>query len=109
MIKSNAKELINALAEGQAVQFSFIKKDGSLREALGTLKPELYLDNMPKGTGKERKGIITFFDLELNEWRSLKETTDIFIKFVFKKSKGFDCEKHIVSDTLANALFNSVK
>ena len=56
MIKSQAKELISALAESQAVDFSFIKKDGTLRKAIGSLKPELYLDNIPKGNGKERKG-----------------------------------------------------
>ena len=109
MIKSQAKELINALAEGQAVDFSFIKKDGTLRKAIGTLKPELYLDNIPKGNGKDRKGIVTFFDVTIGEWISLREDTDIFINAIYKKSKGFDCEKHIVSDTLANALFNSVK
>lgn len=109
MIKSDAKELIKALAEGQAVDFSFIKKDGSLRKAIGTLKPELYLDNIPKGNGKERKGVVTFFDVTIGDWRSLRESTDIFINALYKKSGGFDCSKHIVSDDLANALFNTHK
>jgi hypothetical protein len=108
MNKATAKELIKALAENQAVQFSFVKKNGEVREALATKQQELYLKHTPKTNRKEAKGTITFFDLAINEWRCLREDAEIKIKFAFKKSAGFDCEKHIVSDTLANALFNSI-
>jgi hypothetical protein len=108
MNKSTAKELIKALAENQAVQFSFVKKNGEVREALATKKEELFADQSPKGR-RESKNTITFFDLAINEWRSLRNDTEIVIKFAFKKSAGFDCEKHIVSDRLAQALFNTHK
>jgi hypothetical protein len=107
MNKATAKELIKALAENQAVQFSFVKKNGEVREALATKQQELFLKHTPK-TRKEARGTITFFDLAINEWRCLREDAEIKIKFAFKKSAGFDCSKHLVSDTLANALFNSI-
>lgn len=108
MNKSTAKELIKALAENQAVQFSFVKKNGEIREAIATKKEELFAEHTPKGR-KEAPSTITFFDLAINEWRSLRKDTEITIKFAFKKSAGFDCEKHIVSDKLAQALFNTHK
>jgi hypothetical protein len=39
---------------------------------------------MPKGTGKERKGVVTFFDVTIGDWRCLREETDIFINALYK-------------------------
>jgi hypothetical protein len=85
MNKTTAKELIKALAESQAVQFSFVKKNGEIREALATKQQELFLKHIPKTNRKEAKGTITFFDLAINEWRCLREDAEINIKFLFNK------------------------
>ncbi len=52
------------------VHFSFKKKDGSIREAFGTLHPEKII--IPESGQKinENPTIGTYFDLEANAWRS---------------------------------------
>ena len=66
------------------IMFSFFKKDGSIREAKGTLHPLLIpADKMPKGTAVDHMpnySTITFFDLDKQEWRSFDITR--FIGFV---------------------------
>ena len=64
------------------VRFSFFKKDGSIREAVGTtnlmLIPE---DKQPKGTANAPVySTINFFDLQKSEWRSFNILS--FIGFV---------------------------
>jgi hypothetical protein len=59
----------------QAVKFQFKKKDGSIRDALGTLKRALMVQEdgtiwEPKGESKpEPASIIRFFDVEKGLWR----------------------------------------
>lgn len=50
------------------VKFQYKKLDGSLRNAIGTR------DNVPaiKGTGKTSFGVLTYFDLDAQDWRSAK-------------------------------------
>jgi len=50
------------------VHFSFQKKDGSLREAYGTLQQDKI--TIPAGDSKPNEAIGTYFDLEANAWRS---------------------------------------
>lgn len=50
------------------VHFSYQKKDGSLREAFGTLQADKI--TTPVGEGKPNEAIGTYFDLEANAWRS---------------------------------------
>ena len=67
------------LAYGFAT-FSFYKKDGSIREARGTLfMPLIPADKHPKAeTANPRKQdhltLFTFFDLDINDWRSFDIT-----------------------------------
>lgn len=63
LIKLRAKML-----KGQA-EFSFLKKDGSIRKAVGTLNVET------KGTGSEQYKTFNFFDVESNGWRSFQITS----------------------------------
>ena len=66
-----------------AVSFSYWKKDGSIREARGTLNPALIPeDKRPKGASDGTHSPVSFcyFDLDKNEWRSF--TLDNFIGFV---------------------------
>ena len=70
------------LKEG-IVTFSYYKKDGSIREAKGTLNELLIpADKKPKGTGTAAPNYeaVAYFDLDKQEWRSFSVTC--FIGFV---------------------------
>ena len=62
-----------ALRKGK-VKFTYRKKDGSLREALGTLHKEtMGEENYPSNGNTESKGPenqIRYYDLNSNGWRS---------------------------------------
>lgn len=66
------------------VAFSYWKKDGTIREAHGTLNSALIPeDKRPKGDSKPRKPnylCFAYFDVDKQEWRSF--TLDKFIGFV---------------------------
>ena len=67
----------DALSNGFA-RFTYYKKDGTTRTALGTRSPLLIpADKMPKGdmsdgaaTREDNTKTIPYFDLDKNEWRS---------------------------------------
>lgn len=65
------KELLHA----GKVTFWYTKKNGETREALGTLKQEIYgEENAPKGTEKKYPdNVIRYYDLNSNGWRSFLE------------------------------------
>ena len=69
------KTFKEALHNG-VVEFSYEKKDGTIREARGTLNSEVYgSENEPKGTGKKGpENIIKYFDLDKEGWRSFDES-----------------------------------
>lgn len=57
-----------ALATHPLVNFSYIKVDGTIRQAVGTLV------NVPAPKGGDRKPnnkVLTYFDLQQNDWRCL--------------------------------------
>ena len=64
-------ELKKDLRENHRVKFEFVKKDGTIREANGTLHPVI-LDEYVKGTGtaKVRHDVVKYFDLDKNQFRS---------------------------------------
>ena len=67
----------DALSNGFA-RFTYRKKDGTFRTALGTRAPSLIpVDKLPKGdmsddaaTWEDNAKAIPYFDLDKNEWRS---------------------------------------
>lgn len=67
--------LIQSLKErmrhGEIVKFCYIKKDKSLRIAIGTLHSGTVQANV-KGTGKHSQGVFSYIDLEKMEWRCFK-------------------------------------
>lgn len=70
---------LKSLLEKGPVNFEFKKKDGTLREANGTLDlSHVPLGSHPKG-GKGPRGIV-FFDLDLSEWRCVSLESEVFIK-----------------------------
>lgn len=67
----NIKEFKESLRNG-VVEFSYEKKDGTIREAKGTLNSDIYgEENKPKGTGFEvPDNIVKYYDLDKVGWRS---------------------------------------
>lgn len=72
------KGLKSALQNGVA-KFAFVKKDGTLRFALGTLKLDLIpSSNHPKGVRPSSEKVVTFFDLEKTAWRCVSVDSLVF-------------------------------
>ena len=68
--------LRTALARG-IIRFRFVKTNGDVREAKGTLHPLLIpADKAPKGTGSAKPNFSTipFFDLDKQDWRAFRIT-----------------------------------
>lgn len=78
--KADKIMLLQSKMMEQAVKFQFKKKDGSIRDALGTLKRALMKQEdgslwEPKGEGKpEPETVIRYFDLEKGMWRCFTVT-----------------------------------
>ncbi len=51
------------------VAFTYEKKDGSLRKAIGTLKN---IQHLIKGTSKENIGVFAYYDLQASSFRCFK-------------------------------------
>ncbi len=68
-------EFSNLLKEG-IVEFEFIKKDGTVRSAKGTLEPSLLPPPKPEGDSevaaprKKNENVFVYYDLEKNAFRS---------------------------------------
>lgn len=67
---------LRAILTREVVSFKFRKVDGSIREAVGTLKSEFLPAS--KGTGKSNAGVFTYFDVEKQEFRCAKIDSLIF-------------------------------
>ncbi len=54
------------------VSFKYTKKDGSIRDAVGTLNSEIYgSENEPSGSSKSiPENQVRYFDVNSNGWRS---------------------------------------
>lgn len=63
---------VKMMMKKRIVKFYFLKVDGSIREAYGTLKENL----IPTTVGSDRKRndtVQTYFDTEKGEWRCFKK------------------------------------
>lgn len=70
-----SKEMREFLINNKEVNFTFIKKDGTVREARGTTEKHVLDKNnaTPNGRGNaDTRDVIKFFDLDKLEWRSAK-------------------------------------
>ena len=64
-------KLIAKLRAGIAY-FSFTKKDGSIRKAIGTLNPTNFTYTVKGGIKKVNLAIVKYWDIEKRAYRSLK-------------------------------------
>ena len=66
------------MMRGECVRFAYMKKDGSVRIAVGTLQAQAVKANI-QGTGIPKKycGMFAYLDLEKMAWRGFLETNFI--------------------------------
>ncbi len=58
---------------GESVKFSFLKKDGTTRNAIGTLsEAKIPSANQSKGIRASVYSVTTFYDLNKDAWRCFK-------------------------------------
>jgi len=81
------KEWLQGLLETDLVHLTFIKRDGTTREMVCTLKED-YLPEVQKDFGEENtkiksrsKDTISFWDIESQGWRSCRYDSIVEIKF----------------------------
>lgn len=62
------------MMRGECIRFAYMKKDGSVRIAVGTLQPQAVEANTV-GTGLPKRfyGMFAYLDLEKMDWRGFKE------------------------------------
>ena len=74
----NVQEFKQALRSNR-VKFTFTKVDGTERIAIGTTQKETLdcFGVMPNGSGKEKVGVVAYYDLEKEGWRSCREDSII--------------------------------
>lgn len=62
------------MMRGEVVRFAYLKKDGSVRIAVGTLQPQAVKANvMGTGIPKRYFGMYAYLDLERMAWRGFLE------------------------------------
>lgn len=79
MINSkNVADVLRMKLLTETVKFEFIKKDGSIRAAIGTTNLVVIpQDQWPKDMGAENKSpknasVVTYYDMEKLSWRSCR-------------------------------------
>jgi len=66
-----AEKLTREMSGGNVVEFVYIKKDGSVRIAKGTI-PELKFGLEGKIKTVGQNSVVKYFDIEADGWRSFK-------------------------------------
>jgi len=66
-----AEKLHRSMIGGNVVEFVFIKKDGSIRIATGTLPTESFSTSERIKT-LAQNSVVNYFDVDSNGWRSFK-------------------------------------
>ena len=78
------EEAIKERLSSGDVHFTYRKKDGTEREAHGTRNLDIITryGAIPSGNGSEKGGVITYYDLNSNGWRSFRIENFIGFKTV---------------------------
>ena len=78
MFEVDLETLRKSLKGSTPVNFSYFKKDGGLRSAVGTLNENLIPDAFkPKDSSLNNGENLKYFDLEKNAWRSLHSQCEL--------------------------------
>lgn len=70
MIEKLKNNLANSIAK-----FTYKKKNGEIREAMGTLNNDIILEHggeLPKGTGEKPSDTLPYWDVNSGAWRCFK-------------------------------------
>ena len=81
--ENQAKQIAECVRQmkSRIVEFLFMKKDGTARQAFGTLQDEVILPLIKDATNREpNPDIVTYYDTEKMQFRSFKKVN--FISFV---------------------------
>jgi len=71
-------ELRKNLKGSTPLLFSYLKKDGTFRKAIGTLNENLIPEEKrPKNSSKNNGSNLKYFDLDKNDWRSISKDCSI--------------------------------
>jgi len=67
------EQLKKKLRSGQIVKFAYLKRNGEIRVAFGTTRPDFIQDKVC-GCGESRENFATtaYYDLEQGAWRSFR-------------------------------------
>ena len=68
------EQLKSRMLNGELIKFKYMKVDGSIRTAIGTLHPDIVAANTKaNGTYRKPQGTLSYIDLECFAWRSFRE------------------------------------
>ena len=80
-IKITGRQLKTMLTGRVPVRFSFYKKDGTVREAVGTRYTEIIPTTaMPKGSRADSPKTVPYYDYTVEGWRSVSVDTEIYVE-----------------------------
>jgi len=85
--EEQAKQIAECVKEmcERVVEFYYLKKDGSVRQAFGTLQPDVLVDHVTHESCREpNPDLIVYFDTEAQAFRSFKKVN--FKSYVKKTS-----------------------
>jgi hypothetical protein len=74
--EEQAKQIAECVREmcDRVVEFYYLKKDGTTRQAFGTLQQEVVIAHVTADSMREPKpDLVTYFDTEAQAWRSFKK------------------------------------
>ena len=74
--EEQAKQIAECVREmcDRVVEFFYLKKDGTTRQAFGTLQQEVVIAHVTSQSNKEpNHNLVTYFDTEAQAWRSFKK------------------------------------
>lgn len=74
--EEQAKQIAECVREmcDRVVEFFYLKKDGTTRQAFGTLQQEVVIAHVTSQPSKEpNPDLVTYFDTEAQAWRSFKK------------------------------------
>lgn len=77
MLKEGMTEKLNTMLGRNIVHFTYTKKNGETRHARGTKSTKIITEkygeeNLPSGNGTPKDGVIAYFDLDKEAWRSFQ-------------------------------------
>jgi len=68
----NRTDLINELSDGRMCSITFTKRSGEIRKLTGRLGVKRHLKGKGKNYSDEDKGLVTIFDSQKGEYKSIR-------------------------------------